>query len=62
MTEVKKCLKCNGEMIKGCAENLGIAFGCTRAEPEKPEDLPADRVESYYCGNCGYIEFYKKLE
>jgi len=61
MSEVKKCLKCGGIMVKGSVENLGLAFGCTRTEPKKPEDLPADRVQPYYCENCGYMEFYKKL-
>ncbi len=61
MSEVKKCPKCSGIMVRGLGENLGLAFGCTRTEPKKPEDLPADRVQPYYCGNCGYMEFYKKL-
>jgi len=61
MSEVKKCPKCGKMMVKGSAENLGLAFGCTRTEPKKPEDLPADRVQPYYCDNCGFMEFYKKL-
>lgn len=62
MIETKKCPKCGGIMVKGSSENLGVAFGCTRTEPKKPEDLPADRVQPYYCDNCGFMEFYKKLE
>ena len=61
MSKITECPKCSGEMMRGSNENLGIAFGCTRAEPKKPEDLPAGRVESYACKNCGYIEFYKRL-
>jgi predicted nucleic-acid-binding Zn-ribbon protein len=61
MGEAEKCPKCGGEVVKSLAENLGIAFGCTRAEPKKSEDLPVGRVEPYYCRSCGYVEFYKKL-
>lgn len=61
MSKTTECPKCGGEMMRGSNENLGIAFGCTRAEPKKPEDLPAGRAESYYCKNCGYMEFYKSL-
>jgi len=62
MSNGKECPKCGGKMTKGSTENLGIAFGCTRAQPKKPEDLPAGRAESYYCRKCGYMEFYKKLD
>lgn len=48
-------------MIKGSKENLERNFACTRGEPN-PEVPQVVKVQSYYCKNCGYIEFYRKLE
>lgn len=59
--EVMKCPKCGGEMNKGSKENLERNFACTRGEPN-PEVPQVVKVQSYYCKNCGYIEFYSKLE
>ncbi len=60
-SEVKKCPKCNGEMIHGSKENLERNFACTRGEPN-PEVPQVVKVQSYYCKNCGYIEFYRELK
>jgi predicted nucleic-acid-binding Zn-ribbon protein len=59
MSEVKKCPKCDGEMIKGSKENLERNFACTRGEPN-PEVPQTKKVQSYYCKNCGYMEFYRE--
>ena len=61
MSEVKKCPKCNREMIKGSKENLGINFACTRRELnlEVPQLV---KIQPYYCKNCGYIEFYRETK
>jgi len=58
--EVKKCPKCNGVMVKGSAQTLNDAFRCTRPEPKELEEKYKDRIQPYYCKNCGYIEFYKE--
>jgi predicted nucleic-acid-binding Zn-ribbon protein len=60
MSEVKKCPKCSGEMVKGSKENLERNFACTRGEP-KPEVPQNVKVQSYYCKSCGYVEFYREL-
>ena len=61
MSEVKKCPKCKGEMIQGSKENLERNFACTRGEPH-PEVPQLVKVQSYYCKNCGYIEFYREIK
>ncbi len=60
MSEVKKCPKCGGEMVKASKENLERDFPCTRGEPN-PEVPPTVKVQPYYCGSCGYMEFYREL-
>jgi len=59
MSEIKKCPKCHGEMIKGSKENLERNFACTRGEPN-PEVPQNVKIQPYYCKNCGYMEFYRE--
>lgn len=61
MSEVKKCPKCRGKMVKGSEQTLGGVFECTRRESGKPEDQWVTVVQPYYCESCGYIELYKEL-
>ena len=57
--EVLRCPKCGGgEMIQGSAENLYDSFGCTRPSPKKLEKRHGNKIQPYFCGNCGFIEFY----
>jgi predicted nucleic-acid-binding Zn-ribbon protein len=54
MSEVKKCLKCGGDMEKGYLRDapwwrqgeslLQLGFG--------------ERIFAYRCKNCSYVEFY----
>jgi len=60
MKETMKCPKCPGEMIKGSKESLERNFACTRGEPN-PEIPQVVKVQPYYCQDCGYIEFYRKV-
>jgi hypothetical protein len=46
-------------MAEATAEIFGNIFGCTR-EPKNLEALPGERIQSYYCEDCGHIEFYKE--
>jgi predicted nucleic-acid-binding Zn-ribbon protein len=57
-TEVLTCSKCGGEMIQGSAETLYDSFGCTRPNPKKLEKRHGNKIQPYFCGNCGFIEFY----
>lgn len=59
MNEVKTCAKCGGRMAKATAEIFGKNFGCTR-EPKYLEALHGEKIQSYYCEDCGYVEFYKE--
>ena len=47
-------------MAEGTKAVLGNVFACTRRELEKTEQLSLDRVQPYYCTECGFIEFYKR--
>lgn len=46
-------------MAEATAEIFGNIFGCTR-EPKNLEALQEEKIQSYYCEDCGYIEFYKE--
>jgi len=46
-------------MAKATAENFGNIFGCTR-EPKNLEVLRGEMIQSYYCEDCGHVEFYKE--
>ena len=60
MTGTKTCPKCSGEMAKGTKEVFGDHFACTRRKQKKLEKQGLDRIQPYYCKNCGYVEFYKE--
>ena len=55
MSEAKECPKCGGEMVEG--KSLMSAGGVTFA---KEGDQFGDKIITYYCKNCGYIELYKE--
>ncbi len=61
MSEARKCSKCDGRMTRAEEEALGSFFGCTR-NPEYIKALKGEKIESYICRDCGFIEFYKKKE
>jgi len=57
-SEVKKCPKCNGEMVQGeFLKNLPkiVAFS-------KEGQRRFDRVMPTYCKKCGFLEIYKEME
>ena len=60
-SEVKKCPKCGGEMVEAdrLVAHTRVLAGVSLA---KKGDLVGDKIIPYYCGKCGYIEFYKKLK
>ncbi len=59
--EVKKCLKCGGEMVEAdrLVAHTRLLAGITLA---KKGDIVGDEIVPYYCRNCGYIELYKKIK
>ena len=46
-------------MVAATAKIFGNIFGCTR-EPKNLEALKGEKIKSYYCEDCGFIEFYKE--
>ena len=46
------CPKCGGEMIEGMTTNYVRIL--------KQGDLSGDLVATFYCRECGFVEFYKK--
>ena len=58
MGEVKKCLKCNGEMVRG--EFLKNLPKVVVAPKEGRRSL--DRVIPTYCRMCGFMEIYKEMK
>jgi len=59
MNKVRTCTRCGARMAKATAENFGNIFGCTR-EPKNLEVLRGEMIQSYYCEDCGHVEFYKE--
>ena len=61
LSEVKACPKCNGRMTE--ADRL-VAHTRVLASVSlaKKGDIIGDRIIPYYCKDCGYIEFYKKVK
>lgn len=50
--EANRCPKCKGEMTSGIISgNLRIV---------KQGDLLGDKMNVFYCMNCGFIELYKE--
>ncbi len=45
-------------MIQGSAETLYDSFGCTRPNSKKLEKRHGSKIQPYFCGICGFIEFY----
>jgi predicted Zn-ribbon and HTH transcriptional regulator len=58
VNKVKKCPKCNGEMVQGeFLKNLPkvVVFS-------KEGRRSLDKVIPFYCKNCGFIEIYKEMK
>lgn len=52
MSESKKCPKCSGEMVPGrVTSDVRIL---------KQDDLVGDKMYSFFCKNCGFVELYKE--
>jgi len=56
-SEVKKCPKCGGEMLKG---RRLVSF--TEITPAEEGQYLGDRILPFCCKNCGYIELYKEMK
>jgi len=58
MSEVKKCPKCNGEMVRGeFLKNLPkvVVFPMEGRRS-------FDKVIPIYCKKCGFMEIYKEMK
>jgi hypothetical protein len=51
-SQASDCPKCGGEMIEGMTTNYVRIL--------KPGDFSGDLVATFYCRECGFVEFYKK--
>jgi predicted Zn-ribbon and HTH transcriptional regulator len=58
VSEIKKCPKCNGEMVQG--EFLKNLPKVVVAPKEGRRSL--DRVIPTYCRKCGLMEIYKEMK
>lgn len=58
MSEVKKCPKCRGEMVKAGRMVAMSGGGMTFVKG----DFIANLIIPFYCKKCGYIELYRKIE
>jgi len=54
VSEVKKCPKCDGEMLK---DRRLVSY--TEISLAKENQYVGDSINVFYCKNCGYIELYK---
>lgn len=57
MLEIKRCPKCNGEMIECVFEKFPVVV--KGRSPELFENKTTDLIP-YVCGSCGYTELYGK--
>ena len=58
MSEIKKCPKCNGEMVQGeLLKNLPKI-----AVSQKEGSRRFDKVIPICCTKCGFIEIYKEMK
>jgi len=55
MNEALKCHKCGGEM--GSDRKLGLY---TEVTLKKGDEYVGERINVFYCKNCGFIELYKE--
>lgn len=61
MSEGRECSKCGGQMFE--ADRLVAQTSVpTSISLAKKGDIIGDRIIPFYCGNCGYIEFYKEMK
>jgi predicted Zn-ribbon and HTH transcriptional regulator len=58
MSEIKKCPKCNGEMVRG--EFLKNLPKVVVVPKEGRRSL--DRVIPTYCRKCGFMEIHKAMK
>ncbi len=55
--EFKKCPKCGSEMIND--KQLGSYIELTLRTKSQ---YVGDKVLTFYCANCGFIELYKEMK
>jgi predicted nucleic-acid-binding Zn-ribbon protein len=55
MNEALKCPKCGGEM--GSDRKLGLY---TEVTLKKGDEYVGERINVFYCKNCGFIELYRE--
>jgi predicted nucleic-acid-binding Zn-ribbon protein len=55
MNEALRCPKCGGEM--GSDRKLGLY---TEVTLKKGDEYVGERINVFYCKNCGFIELYKE--
>jgi len=52
----KKCSKCGGALVE---EKLWSYGGIRIGKKDSLIGWMGDKIRSFYCENCGYIELYK---
>lgn len=57
MLEIKRCPKCNGDMIKCAFEKFPVVVS---SQSTKLFENRITDVIPYVCANCGYTELYGK--
>lgn len=59
MAEVKTCPKCNGTMVRDSEDVFGNVSKRSRNLKYRAKSQDS-AIQTYYCENCGYMEFYKE--
>ena len=60
--EVKKCLKCGGEIEKGSSLTTSWMLEWREVSFTKRGAWFSDRILPFYCKNYGFIELYKEMK
>jgi len=57
MSDVKKCPKCSGEMVRGSR-----LVSYTEVTLAKEGNYVGDTITPFVCKNCRYIELYREIK
>ena len=62
MGDVKKCPKCDEDIVEGMDLAVRYSLRDMSVSFRKKGDWLGDRVTPYLCKKCGFVELYKEIK